>query len=81
MVIFVRFSFSRISREGHIGEFKNLAKIIIIIALLEKSENLRIIIFVKNPKIRNLRKFKHAKITRSNVTAIHNLLKRFAPWD
>ena len=38
-----------------------------IIALLKKNENLRILNFVKSPKIRNSRKFKHAKITKSMV--------------
>ena len=35
------------------------------IALLKKNENSRILNFVKSPKIRNSRKCKHAKITRS----------------
>ena len=39
LVIFARFLFSR---GGQIPEFKNLAKIIIIIALLKKNENSRI---------------------------------------
>ena len=46
----------RISQGGQIREFKNLSKIIIIIALLKKNENLRILIFVKSPKIRKSRK-------------------------
>ena len=37
------------------------------IALLTKNENSRILNFVKSPKIKNSRKFKHAKITRSTV--------------
>ena len=57
----------RILRGGQICEFKNLARIIIIIALLKKNENLRILNFVKSPKIGNSLKFKHAKITRSTV--------------
>ena len=40
LVIFARFYFSRISRGGQIHEFKNLAKINIIIALLKKNDNL-----------------------------------------
>ena len=55
---------------GQISEFKNLAKIIIIIALLKKNENSRIINFVKIPKIRNSRKCKHAKTTRSTVCIV-----------
>ena len=39
LVIFARFLFSR---AGQTPEFKNLAKIIIIIALLKKNENSRI---------------------------------------
>ena len=39
LLIFARFVFSR---GGQIPEFKNLAKIIIIIALLKKNENSRI---------------------------------------
>ena len=39
------------------------------IALLKKNENLRILNFVKSPKIGNPRKFKHAKISRSTVLA------------
>ena len=49
------------SRKGVGGEkirkFKNLAKIVIKIALLKKNENSRILNFVKSPKIRNSRKF------------------------
>ena len=63
LVIFASFQFSRISRGGQIREFKNLAEIIIIIALLKKNENSRILNFVKSPKIRNSRKFKHTKIS------------------
>ena len=37
------------------------------IALLKKTENSRILNFVKSPKITNSRKFKHAKITRSTL--------------
>ena len=40
---------------------------IIIIALLKKNVNSRILNFVKSHKIRNSRKFEHAKITRSTV--------------
>ena len=54
-------------RGGQIREFKNLAKIIIIIALLKKNENSRILNSVKSLKITNSRKFKDAKITRSTV--------------
>ena len=36
-------------------------------ATKEKKENSRILSFVGSPKIRNSRKFKHAKITRSTV--------------
>ena len=49
------------SRGFNCREFKNLAKIIFTIALPKKTENLRILYFVKNIKIRNLRKFKHEK--------------------
>ena len=54
-------------KEGQFREFKNPAKIIIIIAKLKKNEISRIPNFVKSPKVRNSRKFKHAKITRSTV--------------
>ena len=37
------------------------------LALLKNNEDSRILNFVKNPKIRNSRKYKHAKITRSTV--------------
>ena len=50
LVIFARFYFSQISREGQIREFKNLAKIIIIEALLKKNANSRILNIVKVPK-------------------------------
>ena len=51
LVIFPRFYFSRILREGQIREFKNLAKkIIIIIALLKKNKNSRILNHVKSKK-------------------------------
>ena len=63
LVIFARFQFSR---GGQICEFKNLAKIIIIIALLKKNENSRILNFVKSPKIIH-KIFIHAEITRSTV--------------
>ena len=63
LVIFARFQFSRISRGGQIREFKNPAKNIFIFALLNELEN---------SKIRNLRKFKHAKNTRSTVLRIKN---------
>ena len=53
---------------GQICEFKNLSKIIIIIlALLMKNVNSRILNFVASPKIRNSRQFKHVNITRSTV--------------
>ena len=45
LVIFAGFLFSPISR-GKIREFKNLAKIIIIIVLLKKNENSRILNFL-----------------------------------
>ena len=38
LVIFARFQFSQISRGGQIREFKNFAKIIIMIALLKKNK-------------------------------------------
>ena len=59
-------------------KFKNLAKIIIIRALLKKNENSRILNFVKSPKIKNSRKFKHAKITRSTV--LHGSLQAQCHW-
>ena len=37
--------------------------------LLKKNENSQILNFVKSPKIRNSRKFKHTKITRYTVLA------------
>ena len=37
---------------GQISEFKNLAEIIILIALLKKNANSRILNFVKSPKIK-----------------------------
>ena len=67
LVIFARFQFSRISRGSQIREFKNLVKIINIIALRKAYKNSRILNFGKSPKIRSSRKFKHAKITRSTV--------------
>ena len=57
LVIFARFLFSRISRGGKIRKFKNLAQIIIRIALLKKKKNSRILNFLKSPKIRNSQKF------------------------
>ena len=62
LVIFARFYFLRISREGQIREFKNIAKIVNIIALLKKNEDSQILNFAKRPKIGNSRKFKHAKL-------------------
>ena len=53
--------------EDNFRKFKNLAKIIIIITLLKKNENSRIVNFVKSHKIRNSRIFEQAKITRSNI--------------
>ena len=73
LTIFARFLFSRISQAGQIREFKNFAKIINIIALLKKNVNSRILNFVNSPKIRDSRKFKHAKITRSTVFNISTL--------
>ena len=43
LVTLASFLFLQISRGGQIREFKNLAKIIIIIAPLKKNENLRIL--------------------------------------
>ena len=68
LVIFARFYSSRISRGRQIREFKNSAKIIIIIALLKKTTNSRILSFVKSPDIINSRKFNHAKITGPTVS-------------
>ena len=65
-MIFARLNFSWISR-GQIREFINLVKIIIIIELLKINKKLWILNFVKSFKIRNSRKFKHAKVTRSIV--------------
>ena len=74
LVIFARFYFLQISRSGQIREIKNLAKIITLIALLKKNENVRILNFVKkNPKIKNSRRFKHAKITSSTVVLNCNI--------
>ena len=42
-------------------------------ALLEINENSRILNFAKSPKIGNLRKFKHAKITRSTVYSVQSV--------
>ena len=59
------------SRKGvgveKIRKFKNLAKIVIKIALLKKNENSRILNFVESPKIRNSRKFEQAKFTKPTV--------------
>ena len=60
--LFVSFYFSRISRGGQIRKFKNLTKINIIIAVLKKNENSRILICVQSLKVRNSPKFKHAKM-------------------
>ena len=57
----------RIMRGGKNCESKKFAKINIMIALLKKSKNSRILNIVKKNKIRNSRKPKHAKITRSTV--------------
>ena len=46
---------------------ENPAKIIIIIALLKKNENSRILNIVNSSKVGKSQKFKHAKITRSTV--------------
>ena len=54
-------------RGRQICEFKNVSKIINIIALLKKIKKLQILNFVKSSKIKNSRKFKDAKITRSTV--------------
>ena len=59
--------FANFARRTNSRKFKNLARIIIIMALLKKNENSRISSFVKSCKIRISRKFKHAKITRSTV--------------
>ena len=56
LVIFAWFLFLRISRGGQIRKFTNPANIIIIIiGLLKKSENSRILNFLKSLKIRNSR--------------------------
>ena len=91
LVIFARFLFSRISLRGHIREFKNLAKNVIIIALLKKNKKSRTLNFVKSPKIRNSRKFKHGKITRSTVyiyicfrsieISLDLIIKYFGRWE
>ena len=54
-------------------EFNYLAKIVFKITLLNKNENSQILNFVKSLKIINSRKFKHAKITRSNESADRQL--------
>ena len=56
---------------GQIREFKKFAKIIIIIAILKKNEKSQILNIVKNPKLKNSRKFEHAKITISTVYVYH----------
>ena len=61
------FNFREFHEEDKFFEFKNLAKTIIMLALLKKNENSRILNFVKNPQIRNSWKFVNAKITRSAV--------------
>ena len=61
------FYFLRISCGGQIREFRNIAKVIIIIALLKETENSRIVNLIKSTKIRNSRRFKHAKIARFTV--------------
>ena len=71
LVMFAWFWFSRILWGGQIREFKNLTKIVLIIALLKKKEKSQILNFVKTPKNRNSRKLKHAKITRSTVYDNH----------
>ena len=77
LVIFVRFKFSL---EDQIYEFKNLAKIIIILTLLEKNEKLLNLNFLKNPKIRNSWKFKHTKITGlSNFLVLGNIILGIFP--
>ena len=67
LVIFARFYFLRISWGGRIREFKNHANIIIRITLRIKKVYSRFLNFVKSSKIRNSRKFKHVKITRSTL--------------
>ena len=63
---------------GKIREFKNLAKIIIIIALpIIEIDKLRIQDLTKSPKIIYSRKFEHAKMTRSTVLCLCNLFNRF----
>ena len=52
-------------RGGQILKFKNITKIIFIIALLKKNSG--ILNIGKSPKIRNSRKVKHMEITRSTV--------------
>ena len=80
LVIFARFQFSQIPRRGQIREFKYFAKIIIIIALLSKNENSRILNFVRSPKIKNSRKFKHAKVTISTVYGIWKIRTSSLCW-
>ena len=50
LVIFAKFQLSRISREGHFRQFKNLAKINIIIVLLKKKTEIREFYTWKLPK-------------------------------
>ena len=55
---------------------------IIMKALLENNENSRTPKFEKSPKIWNLRKFKHAKITRSTVYDIRVYIVSIVDiWD
>ena len=67
-----------ISRGGQFRQFKNLAKIIIIIALLKKNENSRILNLVKSPKIRirknlNTRKLPHLQNYLHIIVFMYNI--------
>ena len=50
------------SRGRQIREFKNLAKIIVIVLPNNEIDSSRILDIAKSPKITNARKFKHAKL-------------------
>ena len=57
--------FANFARRTNSRIQESLEKYYYNIALLKKNKNSRILNFVKSPKIRNSRKSKHAKITRS----------------
>ena len=61
--------FSRIPREGQICEFRVSREKYFYNSATKVNENSQILKFVKSPKIRNSRKFKHAKIIRSTVVS------------